>query len=52
MIQTACLARLYSHTLLHFTYLVFVLYKDVKSCVHFDDAGARLECTPDLAEVN
>ena len=32
MIQIACLARLYSRTLLHTMYLVFVLYKDVKSC--------------------
>ena len=37
-----------SHTLLHCTYLVFVLYKDV----HFDGAHTWLECTQDLAEVN
>ena len=37
-----------SHTLLHCTYLVFVLYKDA----HFDGARTRLECTQDLAEVN
>ena len=37
-----------SHTLLHCTYLVVVLYKDV----HFDGTRTRLECTQDLAEVN
>ena len=39
MTQIACLAGLYSHTVLHCTYLVLVPYKDV-SCVHFDGAHA------------
>ena len=35
MTQITCLAVVYSHIVLHFTYLVFVPYKDI-SRVHFD----------------
>ena len=39
MTQIACLAGLYSRTVLHCMYLVSVLYKDV-SHVHFDGGHA------------
>ena len=35
MTQIACLAVVYSRIVLHFTYLVFVPYKDI-SRMHFD----------------
>ena len=52
MIQIACLAG--STVLMHFTalYVPSICAVQRRQVVHFDGARARLECTPDLAEVN